>query len=747
MPASRGGKKTRLFKTREILFLALLTLFACLFMGGFAVWVDLASAERAFNQRVDSIQRDLAHRFGSAEAALTSLVGLHHASDDLKTYEFAALSGELLAAYPFIRTIAKTLVLPADERAAFEEDMRSNGFMRFRVTERDTEGRLSRAMPREVTLPILHFEPLQPEFAQFVGFDVNSDPALARAVADAINSGNVVAAEPIELKGVGRGIFVFKAYYLGNEKPRTVKERKAQVSGLIALFMEPEQLVGNFIERHGEYGFRFYQRTTAGSERSSLIFERPLPESWGVFGFIDPFLSQASISRQGISFVLEVKGRPDPGSVRAWFVAFLVFIAAMAVGLLVLALRNHRIGLHHAREGERISRDNEKRFRDYAQIASDWFWSTNNELRFDYISDQITASTGLEPQAFLDRTTDDLKGLALGVMHPRRHLADLRARRLFRDVRYKYIDDAGRRQWWSVSGNPVFDEDGEFVGYRGTGRNVTIEMEAGQALKESKEQAELSNRAKSEFIANMSHELRTPLNAIIGFSDMLMLQPYGPLGDERYRSYAEDINGSGGHLLALINDILDLSKVESGNEKLFEEEVNFSGLVASLVTLLKHHADEGNVELVLEFDEQLPRLLVDERKMKQIMVNILSNAVKFTRPGGTVTLKTRREEGVGFFFIIQDTGIGIAKEDIQMAFSKFLQVDSDLNREFEGTGLGLPLAKGLAELHGGSIEMESKLGVGTTVTVWIPEFRVLRNETDGTAGERSPPTTGIVAAG
>ncbi|NQU72246.1 MAG: CHASE domain-containing protein, partial [Rhodospirillales bacterium] len=488
-----------MFRVRELLSLTLLALFACLFMGGLAVWVDLTSAEKAFNQRVDGIQRDLAHRFGSAEAALTSLVGLHHASDDLKSYEFAALSNELIAAYPFIRTIAKTLILPAKERPAFENDMRANGFVHFRVTERDEKGQLSTAGNRDATMPVLLFEPLEPEFARFIGFDVTSDPALARAVTKAVESGNAAAAEPIELKGIGRGIFVFKAFYLGHAAPHTAAERKAQVSGLIALYLEPRQLIGNYKKRYGEYGLRLYQQTDDGLKQSTLILESPLPESRGVYGFFDPFVTRASISRQGVSFILEVKGRPDAGSVRAWFVALLVFVGAMAAGLLALAMRNHRIGLRHAREAERISRENEKRFRDYAEIASDWFWSTDPELRFKNISDHLTAATGLEPQAFLDRTTDDLKGLAPGIENPRRHLADLRARRAFKDVRYRYIDESGRTQWWSVSGKPVFNEAGDFHGYRGTGRNVTVETETRKAMFESKEQAELSNRAKTEF--------------------------------------------------------------------------------------------------------------------------------------------------------------------------------------------------------------------------------------------------------
>ena len=277
-----------------------------------------------------------------------------------------------------------------------------------------------------------------------------------------------------------------------------------------------------------------------------------------------------------------------------------------------------------------------------------------------------------------------------------------------------------------MSGKPVFDEDGKFIGYRGTGTNITAETEAQQALQTSKEEAELANRAKSEFLANMSHELRTPLNAIIGFSEIISSQTFGPLGNDRYRDYAADIHESGQHLLALINNILDLSKVESGMDELYEEEIEVPRLVPLLITLIKSHAEKAEVELALDLPDNLPRLIADERKLKQILVNLLGNAIKFTDPGGRVRLSVCCPDGGGFEFRIADTGIGMAPEDILTAFSKFRQVDSALNRKYEGTGLGLPLTKALTELHGGSLDIESALGVGTTVTVRLPAARTVR---------------------
>ncbi len=246
-----------------------------------------------------------------------------------------------------------------------------------------------------------------------------------------------------------------------------------------------------------------------------------------------------------------------------------------------------------------------------------------------------------------------------------------------------------------------------------------------QELRNSKEIAESANRAKSEFLAAMSHELRTPLNAIIGFSEIIKNETFGPVGSVKYREYSNDIHDSGQHLLGLINDILDLSKIESGTDELHEDTIEIPEIVRSAVMLVGHRAEQGGVKLELELADRLPALRADERKVKQILVNLLSNAVKFTDAGGEVALRAWCRIDSGYVFQITDTGIGIAPEDIPKALSRFVQVDGDLNRVYEGTGLGLPLTGGLVELHGGSLDLQSKVGVGTTVTVRFPADRIV----------------------
>jgi signal transduction histidine kinase len=240
--------------------------------------------------------------------------------------------------------------------------------------------------------------------------------------------------------------------------------------------------------------------------------------------------------------------------------------------------------------------------------------------------------------------------------------------------------------------------------------------------------AEAASQAKTEFLANMSHELRTPLNAIIGFSEVMHDGTFGVL-PERYTEYARIIRDSGAHLLAIINDVLDLAKAESDRLALVEEAIEIGHVVALSTDMIREMARKSQVDYAVAIDDGLPALQADAAKLRQILINLLSNAVKFTPPGGRVTLTVALERAGGLMFRIEDTGIGIADEQIEMVFTPFGQVghvNSQLARKYGGIGLGLPLTKRLVEMHGGTMEIASKLGEGTKVTARFPPERLLR---------------------
>jgi len=248
-----------------------------------------------------------------------------------------------------------------------------------------------------------------------------------------------------------------------------------------------------------------------------------------------------------------------------------------------------------------------------------------------------------------------------------------------------------------------------------------------RALIEAKVEAESANRSKSEFLANISHELRTPLNAIIGFSELILQESLGPIGHNLYKDYLADVLASGRHLLDIINDIIELSKAESGQLDLAEEAIEIDKPIAAVFRLVHERALRGHIRLLTEIEPRLPLLRVDPRKFRQILTALISNAIKFTPPGGTVTVSARHDRSAAEFVIqVADNGIGIAAEHIALALKPFGQIDGSFSRKYGGVGLGLPLTRAMVELHGGRILIDSTMGSGTVVTIRLPDERLVR---------------------
>ena len=254
-------------------------------------------------------------------------------------------------------------------------------------------------------------------------------------------------------------------------------------------------------------------------------------------------------------------------------------------------------------------------------------------------------------------------------------------------------------------------------------------------LESRKRQLDLADQTKSRFLATMSHELRTPLNAIIGFSEVMQRQDFGPLGDGKYLEYSAHIWESGRHLLSLINDILDISKIESGEFQLEIEKVDPVQIVEQTLSLLRNQAHEAGVAVRAVVADALPGLWADERRLKQILLNILSNAVKFTPAGGSVMVRVCMTPSNDMAISVADTGIGIPEDKVAAVLQPFTQVKSHLSRKHPGTGLGLPVAKSLTELHGGALHLASQVGKGTTITLRFPRHSTVVVDRDHRAGD------------
>ncbi len=537
-------------------------------------------------------------------------------------------------------------------------------------------------------------------------------------------------------------------------------------------------------------------------------------------------------------FIVAADTRPDPGHVD---------------GRIFLELAARWLGIEFDRRAmERALRESEARLRDMADASSDWFWEIDENLRFVYhsASDPGLLNPGGK---IIGRTMYDVvRGQFTDFVDGERHLAQFELRQPFRDERYSVRGADGESRHFSVSGRPMYGEAGRFLGYRGTGREITgqvrietdvvhksallqamldnfpagvsildpdlnvatfneqflhllgfppdlfkigdplekflryssergeygpgeledqvrerlalarlfkpykservrpngmvIEIQgsvlpnrgfvttytditrrkrAEAELRAAVNQAELANRTKSEFLANMSHELRTPLNAIIGFSEIMRNELFGRLGNDNYVDYVRDIYESGTHLLRVINDILDVSKAEAGKIELHDEIVNVPEIVEASLRFVQDRAQSIQVRLRSEFSAELPRVRADPLRLKQVLLNLLSNAVKFTPEGGQVTVSAVLTPEREFLLSIADTGIGISPEDMSRVLEPFGQADTALHRSYDGTGLGLPLAKALVELHDGSLQLDSVVGGGTTVTVRLPRERVV----------------------
>jgi two-component system cell cycle sensor histidine kinase PleC len=288
------------------------------------------------------------------------------------------------------------------------------------------------------------------------------------------------------------------------------------------------------------------------------------------------------------------------------------------------------------------------------------------------------------------------------------------------EMEFRIIRPTGEARFIVLQGRCEMDAEGDVSALFGIMQDVTERNQYEEELREAKESAERAYSAKSQFLANMSHELRTPLNAIIGFSEMMQRQMLGPIGTEKYLDYIGGIRESGEHLLDMITDILDMSKIEAGKYTLDIEEFNLYKVIRLASHMIEGRALDAQVKIISDIPEKEDMIMAgDRRAIMQMILNILSNAVKFTKPNGEVRIScTLIDNMITMQFV--DTGIGIPASKLRYVTKPFEQAANSFTRNHEGTGLGLAITKELAELHGGKLELKSTVGVGTTVTITVP---------------------------
>ncbi len=481
-------------------------------------------------------------------------------------------------------------------------------------------------------------------------------------------------------------------------------------------------------------------------ERNILLIGVPLTSSWLTeifepYGLHDPLVSQSPMAANRESVPLTSKnGRllgyltwraSNPGAEIARRVLPVVAAAFAIMALLAFLILRHQERLRRAHEA-RLMELRESHERLNAQTAfrasvigaiGDGIavfdrnlrlveWNRRYQEIFAYPPGRLTPGLSLEELLRIDSRHG-----VFGSELSDQAIADLLGKaRLIDPTPQEFHTRNG--QILELTRSPVPD-GGHVVSIR----DITAYRRAEQQAMAARDQAEVANRAKSEFLANMSHELRTPLNAILGFSEVMITEMFGPLGDRHYWQYAGDIHESGQHLLSLINDILDLSKIEAGRFTLAEEDVNPVEVAKAVLRLVAGRAENAGLEIEFRVDGDIAQYRLDPRAMKQVLLNLVSNSIKFTPSGGRIMFRLYVSAAYELGYQITDTGIGIAATDMMRIMAPFGQVDSHLSRKHPGTGLGLPISHALVMMHGGSLRLESEPGVGTTVTVTLPPLR------------------------
>ncbi|MDH3739077.1 MAG: PAS domain S-box protein [Alphaproteobacteria bacterium] len=369
-----------------------------------------------------------------------------------------------------------------------------------------------------------------------------------------------------------------------------------------------------------------------------------------------------------------------------------------------------------------------QRQQNYLRVIVDnipnWVYATDEQHCFTLVNLAMGRSLGttaddMTGKTFADFISDDETALCEQFANNE----VLRTGQTTKVEEYSYLDVFGERLWMQTTKVPFVSSTGDFE-VLSVAVNMSERRRAEEALRNAMEEAEAANRNKTEFLANLSHELRTPLNHVMGFAQLMADEVFGEIGNDRYRDYARVIFDSGNHLNAILEDILDISKLETGKLTLAESDVDLNGVIGSVISMVTGRIGQAELNLTTKLDAEPVSLRGNERMIRQMLLNLVSNSMKFTREGGDVCVATAYTDDGALKLSVSDTGIGIAQDDFEKVLSPFGQADDYLHRSHEGTGLGLPLVKSMIELHGGRLELASEMGVGTKVTLLFPADRL-----------------------
>jgi PAS domain S-box-containing protein len=622
-----------------------------------------------------------------------------------------------------VENIAWAPRVAGGERAAFEAAARIERHDNYTIRDRGADGRSEPAPQKTEYFPLRYVEP------ERVNAPMGLDLAWSRQLGEAVATGRIVATPTQDmLYGPDASLLfvpVYPATPKGGGEPVGVLTFRMSVTAAI------DAIVGAFepIPR----GIDLYVVDDAAPAGKRLIYDHPAGAGEAQSGagdealaLIEPYWG-SSFSFAGRDCTVILRATPalmaEKLAGAGWFELGAGLLLTVLLTLYLITSRARSVRLHRLADSlqrevavRRSTEDNLRLTQLAMDRSSESICLIDRSGRYLNVNDATCRQLGYSREELLAKTVFDVAvetdrdswgdrwelSKRLGSRSFEGHRVTKDSRTIPVDIIVSHIQFRDREYLFTVA------------------RDATARRLGEQELRTARDLAESANRAKSQFLANMSHELRTPLNAIIGFSEVISSALFGPL-DLRYRDYAQDIHGSGHHLLRIINDLLDLSKIEAGRLELRDTLVALASIFETCRRMVIDRAMAAGVEL--DFRPTGLELRVDELRLEQVLLNLVSNAVKFTPSGGRVDVSARLALSGEVIISVADTGIGMAAADIPRALQPFGQIDNSLSRPHGGTGLGLPLARRLVELHGGTMSIDSELGKGTTVTVVLPTHR------------------------
>lgn len=393
------------------------------------------------------------------------------------------------------------------------------------------------------------------------------------------------------------------------------------------------------------------------------------------------------------------------------------------------------------RRTERALTEAEKKYRTIVENAAGGIYQVTPEGYFLSVNPAYSRILGYEsPEHVMKHVRNAHEQLYRLPRERARFIRELEQKGSVQGFEAEMLTRNGDFIWVNENARTVRDDEGHILYYEGSLEDITPRKEAELKMSEAMLQSDLANRAKSEFLANMSHELRTPLNAIIGFSEIIKNEVFGSIAQRQYWEYAKDIHTSGKQLLRIINDILDVSRIDAGDRQLNESAINMENLVSGCIDFMKIKIEESQLTVNNATLKHIPDLVGEELAVKQSLLNILSNAIKFTQPGGSITISDEIDSDGRLRLSVTDTGVGLDDDEIEKALSPFGQVETSLSRNTSGAGLGLTLVTSLLKLHGGYLELVSQKGIGTTATLVFPKKRVIIDASRKSSGQPTDDT-------